>query len=277
MCKVAYSIFVLLSVLLVSCGGLQTSKESLEQSSTIKSWDFNSDFSDEKALALLANKLIAASSYKQFEYVDSGYAGAHKRLDADVSGSQVSIIYSYHPRGDAANEYYSKSAVVFPIDIVRENNEAYIFLHSPSEFNQENTQGELIVTETDVFAPKVEILSDARHIFQSFAVTALERRLDGEGIQKYVDMSPGLVALELYVSTGCEVVVESVTANICEFEQVFFEAWVSTQGEGSILAIDFFQDYVVRGADALALDKALEQLEQAQKSMLNTLNLSLTE
>ncbi len=272
-----YSVLFLSIVSMTACGGSQSSRESLKQSSTIKSWEFDPHVSDEQALALLAAQLIGHSQFEQFFYVESGYAGAHKRIDAQVSPESIVLVYAYHPRGDAAASYYSKSSVTYPVQVVREPDESFIYLQSPSEFSQVATQGELIVTETDAFANKSIILNDAQKIFQSLSITALQRRIDGEGIQKFLQLDPAVVALEVYVSTGCEVEVNSAKAAVCEFENVFYEAWISSQGEGAILAIDFYQDYVVRGADALALDRALLQLEQAQENMLNTLNLPLAE
>ncbi|MCK5880472.1 MAG: hypothetical protein KAG18_01280 [Sinobacterium sp.] len=262
---------------LAACSGTQTSEESLDQVAIIKSWEFSADIDDVSAVNLLASQLIEASQFAQLEYVDSGYAGAHKRIYATVLVDSIVLNYSYHPRGDAARKYYSKSTVRYPVQIVRNSGESFIYIHSPSEFSQEATSGELAFTSVAAFAEKDVILKDAQNIFRSLAVTALQRRVDGEGIQKYLPIEPGLVVLELYVTTGCEVQVDNTEAAVCEFNGVSYEAWVSSQGEGAILAIDFFQEYIVRGVDASALDRVLDNLEQAQESMLNTLDLPLTE
>ena len=270
-------LIVVTCFLLVSCGSaVQTQKEDLQQLATVKTWPFNPSFSDEKGLALLKAKLVEHSRYDSFEYTDSGMSGAHKRVDATHDDVSVYLHYTYHPRGDNT-AYFAKSSVAFPYELVRSNDSAKVFIQSPSTFHEETTRGQLAVTEVKPFDTKTALLQDASDIFQSIAQTALKRRVDGDGIQKYMALSPDFVAFELYVTTGCQVVVNQTEPSICPYEGVLVEAWVSTKGLGSELIIDFYQEYIVQGADMLALDAALSELDNAQEIMLQTLDLPLTD
>jgi len=263
---------------LSACGGTQPVVNSeIEQVSTVKSWSFDSSLSDDSATALLAAQLIDASQFDRFFYTGKGFGGGHKRIDSRVLGDSIRLDYKHHPRGDAPESIYAISSVEFPIEVVREQDQAFIYVHSPTSFSAKQTSNTFGLGDVSYFADKPEIIADAQKVFRSLAVTALKRRIDGDGVQKYVPMSAGVVAMELYVSTGCQVDVGQQTPAVCEFDDVFVEAWVSEQGKGALLVIDFFQEYIVRGADALALDRALTQLEDAQSAMLATLDLPLTE
>ena len=201
-------------------------------------------------------------------------------MDSEFDDVNVYLHYTYHPRGDATN-YYSKSSVTFPYEISRggsgENQTAQIFLQSPSSFDIKSTRGQLNVSDVKPFDTKQALLADATNIFQSFAQTALKRRIDGDGIQKYLPLSPDFVSFELYVSTGCQVQVDQSAPAVCAYDDVFVEAWVSSKGSGAELVLDFYREYITQGADMLAMDAALESLEKAQEKMLQTLDLPLTE
>ncbi len=270
-------LMIVLCFCLISCGGaVQSQKEDLQQLSTVKSWSFDPEFSDERGLALLSAKLVKMSHYESFKYTDSGMSGAHKRVDASFDSVSVYLHYTYHPRGDDTS-YYSKSTVSLPYEIARSADSAQIFIQSPSSFNVKNTRSQLAVTDVKPFDTKEALLNDASQVFQSLAQTALKRRVDGDGIQKYLPLSPDFVAFELYVTTGCQVQVDQSEPSVCPYDEVLVEAWVSSKGTGAELILDFYQEYIVQGTDMSALDGAVLKLENAQEKMLQTLDLPLTE